>query len=250
MSIVHSAAALIIGTEILSGKVTEENIRPLSRVLRGRGIPLERVLMIPDEKELLIKEIQQLSSQFELVVTSGGIGPTHDDLTVHCAAAALGRKVVRDPQLTELAEEHFGRSLSEGEARLTEVPEGAELMSAPHLKWPALRIENLWLLPGVPQYFQEKLKAIEHHLQGPSAIHSAEILCRSDELSLLGPITELVAAFPGVEIGCYPLFFSEYGKTRLTFDGQDQELIELCLQKARELFAEEILEETSTEAPS
>ncbi|HEY3595406.1 MAG TPA: competence/damage-inducible protein A, partial [Polyangiaceae bacterium] len=160
------AAALVVGNELLSGKVQDENVMALAVTLRGLGVRLERVVMVLDEIETIAREVRALSRDFDIVFTSGGVGPTHDDLTVEAVALALGRKVVPNAAMEAMLRSHYRERCTEGHLRMALVPEGADLAVTRDVTWPTIIVDNVWLLPGVPEIFRMKLAVVRDRLAG------------------------------------------------------------------------------------
>src|SRR5688572_4310363 len=150
---VRTAAALLIGNELLSGKTQEQNLLELARVLRALGIRLERVSMLGDERAALAAEVRALSERHDVVFTSGGVGPTHDDVTVEAVADAFGVECVTHPSLAQLLEQVYGERFADSQSRMALVPRGAELMGSSEVRWPTTVMQNVWLMPGVPELF-------------------------------------------------------------------------------------------------
>src|SRR5688500_13134440 len=156
----RAAAAVIIGNEILTAKVQDENGPLLIRRLRERGIPLLSVAVVADEVDAIVEAVEVAHRRARWIFTSGGIGPTHDDVTVRAVALALGRPVVRLPQMEVLVREHYGEKLSPEAMRLAEAPEGSELIFQPDARYPVLACEDVYMLPGVPQLFRLQLETV------------------------------------------------------------------------------------------
>ncbi|HWP04526.1 MAG TPA: molybdopterin-binding protein [Polyangiaceae bacterium] len=224
--VAESAAALIVGNELLSGKVAEANLVELARALRPLGVRLARASFLPDELELLAGEIRTLSKAHPLLFTSGGVGPTHDDITIEAVAAAFGRNVVEDPTLAELIRRAYGEQVTPAHLRMALVPEGATLAVSPSGAWPTPVFENVWILPGVPEVFREKLDTVRAWVRGPSPFVSRAVYTRLDEARLKGLIDAVVASHPEVEVGSYPRWFEPSYKTKVTFDARDADAVE------------------------
>jgi len=224
--VAESAAALIVGNELLSGKVAEANLVELARALRPLGVRLARASFLPDELELLAGEIRTLSEAHPLLFTSGGVGPTHDDITIEAVAAAFGRNVVEDPTLAELIRRAYGEQVTPAHLRMALVPEGATLAVSPSGAWPTPVFENVWILPGVPEVFREKLDTVRAWVRGPSPFVSRAVYTRLDEARLKGLIDAVVASHPEVEVGSYPRWFEPSYKTKVTFDARDADAVE------------------------
>jgi molybdenum cofactor synthesis domain-containing protein len=218
---VRTAAALLIGNELLSGKTQEQNLLELARLLRALGIRLERVSMLGDERKALAAEVRALSLSHDVVFTSGGVGPTHDDITIEAVADAFGVECVTHPGLAELLQHVYGERFSDSQLRMALVPHGAELMGSSEVRWPTTVMQNVWMMPGVPELFRMKLVIIREHLAGPGPIFSRSLFTRLEEPELKPLLDQTVARHHAVEIGSYPQWFDKEYKTKLTFDGVD-----------------------------
>ncbi len=221
----RTAAALIIGNEILGGKIQESNLRQLAQLLRQLGIDLNRVSIVSDDVATISKEVAALSSSHDFLFTSGGVGPTHDDVTMEGVASAFGVPVVTDPVLEEKLRSHFGDSINENHLCLALVPKGARLLSKAESLWPATVIENVWILPGIPEVFQKKLPIVEEHLGGDLPFLSRAVYTKLDEADLAPMLNEVVRNHPTVDVGSYPTWADKKYSTKLTFDGKDGEAI-------------------------
>jgi len=218
-----TAAILLIGNELLSGKVEDENARFLTRELRALGVALRRIEVVPDVTDEIADSVRTLSPRFDNVFTSGGVGPTHDDVTVKAVAQAFGRKVVQDPTLAKMLRDHYQERLTDGHLQMALVPEGASLHDHPSVRWPTIRIENTWLLPGVPEIFKMKLAAVIEGIRqdGAAQFVSRAVYTKMDEGDLKPLLDSIVDRFPDVSVGSYPKWQNPAYKTMLTFDGRD-----------------------------
>ncbi len=221
-----TAAALVIGNEILSGKVEEANLVVLARMLRPLGIRLRRVVMVEDVIDEIAREVQQLALTYDLVVTSGGVGPTHDDVTVEAVGRAFGAAVVTDPRLEKMIRAHYGERCTPGHLRMALVPDGCSLETTDDVAWPTIRLRNVWLLPGVPEIFQLKLQVlVENFGFAGDAFVTHAVYTKMDEGHLKPLLDTVVAQFPDVEVGSYPKWHHDSYTTKLTFDGQEPERV-------------------------
>ncbi len=239
LATVDTAAFLAIGNELLSGKVVEANLAPLAKTLRALGIQLCSAEVVLDDVPTLASTIFRLSAAHGVVVTSGGVGPTHDDVTIEAVAKAFGRKVVRDPTLVELVRKTFGDKTNEAHLRFADVPEGAELRRAPDVSWPTPVVENVWILPGVPEVFRMKLATLRAWLVGPSPFLSRALVLSSDEVDVKDALDAVVAAHPAVSIGSYPALFNPRYRTRITFDGTEPAALQAALDDLQARLAPE-----------
>jgi molybdenum cofactor synthesis domain-containing protein len=235
-----TAAAVVIGNELLTGKVQEANLIVLARELRALGVRLQRVVMIEDDLPLIAREVRALADAHQWVFTSGGIGPTHDDVTLEAVARAFDMELVRHPQLDALLRAFYGERVTEGHLRMADVPAGTELVTESEgppdvveiagrrTPWPTMLVRNVFVLPGIPQVFQMKIPAIRARLHklGARAFVSRAVLTNMDEGHLKPLLDAVVARFADVEIGSYPAWIGAPYRTKLTFDGRDVAQVE------------------------
>jgi molybdenum cofactor synthesis domain-containing protein len=224
----RTAAALVIGNEVLSGKIQDTNSHDLARLLRSVGVELRRIVTVPDEPAVIVAALDSLRTSVDLVFTSGGIGPTHDDVTIDAIARAFERRTVQHPTLEAALRAHYAERCSADHLRMANVVEGTVLHhgedgAAP---WPVMQVENVFVLPGIPQLFRAQLDLIRHVVRDPDrSFVLACVLCRGDEPSLKAPLDDAVRAFADVSIGSYPRWFDrdEDGySVKITFDGADR----------------------------
>lgn len=233
-TVAESAAALLVGNELLSGKVHEANLVELARTLRALGVSLRRAVMVPDDVEGIAAEIRDLSARHDVVFTSGGVGPTHDDVTIESVARAFGVPVRIEPGMAEMLEHAYGDRFTEHHLRMAQVPEGATLHTTDDERWPTVVMRNVWILPGVPEIFRSKLSVVRAHLTGPVPFLTRAVLTRLDEGHLKPLLDSVVADHPSVDIGSYPKWFDPSYKTKVTFDCRDA----ACLNAAVAAFLE------------
>src|SRR5438046_9121521 len=160
-----TAGIILIGNEILSGKIADVNAAYLCRELRQLGVDVRRISVVPDEVELIAREVTAQSRDFDVVFTSGGVGPTHDDVTIEGVARALGVPVVRHPELVALLERYYRDKLTEAALRMAEIPEGAELITGNGLRFPNVAMRNVYVLPGVPEILRRKFHAMRERFR-------------------------------------------------------------------------------------
>lgn len=226
------AAAVVIGNELLSGKIPDANVQVLARTLRAAGIELSRVVMIPDELELIAAEVRELRGAYDVVFTSGGVGPTHDDVTVDAVAEAFGVAVESVAHLEELLASYYGDRLTPGHLRMARAPVGARLIAGGQLPWPTIVMGNVWVLPGVPQIFAMKMPVVREELAAGPAFVTLEVYTRLDEGTLKPHLDQVVAAHPAILVGSYPTWKHERYRTLVTFDARD----EISVRQARDAF--------------
>ena len=227
-----TAAVLVIGNELLSGKVDETNLGVLARALRGLGVLLRRSVMVQDDIAVISEEVSALRQSHDWLFTSGGVGPTHDDVTIEAVARAFGVAVVSHPALEAMIRRHYGARVTAGHLRMALVPEGAMLETSAEVPWPTVRMHNVWVMPGVPEAFRMKIPVVVARLRGAPAFVSHAVYTKMDEGDLRPLLDRVVAAFPDVEVGSYPKWAEPSYRTKLTFDGLDDTRV----LEAREAF--------------
>ncbi len=234
----RTAAALIIGNELLSGKTEECNLIELARLLRSLGIELRRVVFVLDDRKTIAHEVSALGKSHDFLFTSGGVGPTHDDITLDAVADAFGVDVIPHPDLVALTKEHYGEDLNEGQLRLASVPRGARLLVAKSNRWPALVMANVWILPGIPEVFRMKLPIVREHLGGDTPFISRAVFIKMDEPDLKELLDLVVKEHPDVDVGSYPTWSSDEYRTKITFDGKVADAVDRALQGLLKLLPE------------
>jgi len=221
-----TAAALVIGNEILSGKIEEKNVAELARLLRELGIRLARVVVVPDEVGVIAKEVAELSAAYDWLFTSGGVGPTHDDVTIDGVAKAFGVPVVPAPEMEAMIRAHYRDRCTPNHLRMALVPRGATLEVTDEVRWHTVRIKNVWCLPGVPEVFRMKLAVVKAHVTGAPRFVSVAVFTKMDEGELKPLLDRVVADFPDIDVGSYPKWHDPLYKTKITFDGRDEARVE------------------------
>ncbi len=223
------AAFLVIGNEILTGKVVEENVPFLARELFGLGITLSRIVVCADDEAVIAADVRALGQAHDILFTSGGVGPTHDDVTIPAIARAFDRPLVRDPVLEARIREHFGARTTDGHLRMAEMPQGGELVASEKMSWPVLRVENVWVLPGVPQIFRLKFDLVRDRLARGAPFLTRAIFTRCDEGEIAALLAEVESRVPGVAIGSYPRLSDPEYTVKITVDGRDARAVDTAL---------------------
>jgi len=214
-----TAAAVIVGDEVLSGKVDDLNTPILARALRRAGVALRGVEVVPDEAGPLIAALQRALDRGEHVFTSGGIGPTHDDITVGCVGEAMGRPLARHAEMEAVLRRLYGERFKEAHLRMAELPEGARLWTDGSLRMPVVCVERVYILPGVPSLFREKSEWIARQLS-TDPFYAYEVCCLCGEGTLAPILSQLQAAAPGVSIGSYPRFNDRF-RVKVVIESKD-----------------------------
>jgi molybdenum cofactor synthesis domain-containing protein len=202
-----TAALLVIGDEILSGRTQDKNVAQVALWLNQQGIRLEEVRVVPDVSERIGEAVNELRVKHDYLFTTGGIGPTHDDITVDAIAAAFGVPVVLHPQARAVLEDYYRDrlgGLTEARLRMARTPEGAELIVNPYSGAPGVKMGNVYILAGVPHIAGSMLEALTGKLEGGRPIVSITIGARAAESDVADLLRETEQAHPGVAIGSYP----------------------------------------------
>lgn len=222
-----TAAVIVIGNEILTGKFADENGPYLVRRLRELGVDLGRIVVIPDVIEVIASEVRGASSKFDHVFTSGGVGPTHDDLTFPAIAAAFDRPLERNAALVKVIEERSKGPLTTAAYRMAEVPVGAELWWDGDVLFPLVVMRNVAIFPGVPSLFRLKFEAVAHRFAGvPMACR--RLVTERGEPEIAAPLTEAATRWPSVAIGSYPRFETTPHTVIVTMEGRDPGALDAC----------------------
>jgi molybdenum cofactor synthesis domain-containing protein len=223
-----TAGIILIGNEILSGKIKDENAAYLCRELRALGVDVRRIAVIPDEVALIADEVAAFTKAFDLVFTSGGVGPTHDDVTIEGVARAMTVPVVRHPTLVELLERYYRGKVTEAALRMAEIPEGAELITGGTLRFPTILMRNVYVLPGVPEIFRQKFDAIRERFRD-QPIHLKNVFVRIGEGTLAEYLNRLLESFPLLQVGSYPEFSNPEYQVKVTLESRDRGYLEQAL---------------------
>jgi FAD synthetase len=216
---VATAGIVIIGDEILTGKFADENAAFLIGELRALGVELRRIVVIPDVLEDIAATVPEFAGRFDHVFTSGGVGPTHDDVTMAGIAQGFGTRVVREPALEDRVRAYWGAKLAAPNLRLADIPEGAQLVYGTDQIWPVVAYRNVYILPGVPALFRRKFIDIRDRFRAePMTV--ARVYIDADEGHIAGDLDAVVAAFPAVRIGSYPRFTERDFKVLITLEAR------------------------------
>ena len=224
-----AAALLVIGNEILNGTTQDLNVRQLALGLEEWGIVLREVRMILDERQAIIEAVLFYSKTYQYVFTSGGIGPTHDDITTASIAAAFDLPLHCHEKTLRIMEKRYGSELSEASKRMALIPRGATPIANEVSVTPGFVLRNIYVLAGVPAIFQAMLRSLLAGIEQAPRLHSRTLILATTESSIAEELGRLQARYEEVEIGSYPQLSKE-GKyaVRLSFRGYAEETLEAC----------------------
>jgi len=227
-----NAGLIIIGDEILKGKTPDTNSKYAITKLHDIGISLTRIAVISDNHSDIVDEVRRQVQCCDVVFTSGGLGPTHDDVTIRAVAAALGQRLSLNQDMVRKLTSVYGlkdvHALSESQVKMAMLPELAKLRVPEDEKdaWPILQCENVFILPGVPQFFENKMITITKNFLTPRFVASRKIVLRLEESCIAEQLNRVVHAFPTIAFGSYPFFNNPNFKTVITLEGTDVEELE------------------------
>jgi molybdenum cofactor synthesis domain-containing protein len=222
------AGIILIGNEILSGKITDANAAYLCRELRALGVEVRRIGVVPDEVDLIAAEVAAFSRDFDVVFTSGGVGPTHDDVTIEGVARAMEVPVVRHPALVGMLERYYQSSLNEAHLKMAEVPEGAELLSGETVRFPTILMRNVYVLPGVPEIFRQKFEALRERFRD-QPFHLRQVFVGIGEGALAEHLNAVLHEYPSLMLGSYPEFSNPEYRVKVTLESRDRDYLERAL---------------------
>lgn len=235
-----TAAMLVIGDEILSGRTRDANMHHLAGVLTQAGIDLKEVRVVSDDRDAIISAVRSLSEGFTHVFTSGGIGPTHDDITADCIGAAFGAAVdVRD-DARALLQAHYDRSgqeLNEARLRMARIPDGATLIDNPVSTAPGFKLRNVHVMAGVPSVFQAMVQSVIPTLTGGRPLMSRSVRIMRGEGDIAGPLAEIAAKFSALSIGSYPFQKDGIYGANVVLRGPDADVLDAAEADVRAAFA-------------
>ena len=224
-----TAAAIMIGNEILSGKVTDTNSPFLATELRGLGVALKRVAVIPDELDVIAHEVRSCHETYDVVFTSGGVGPTHDDITMEGIARGLGRKVILHPDIESKLRAFYGDKINRARLKLAEVPEGAELIADVNLNFPTIKVENIYILPGIPEIFRQKFLALKPRFE--TTPYCLKVVYTGvGEGTIAEFLDDTLREFPDLMLGSYPKIGDPDYMVKVTLESKDAAYVERALQ--------------------
>ncbi|WP_209425087.1 molybdopterin-binding protein [Pararhodobacter sp. SW119] len=219
-----TAAMLVIGDEILSGRTRDANMHHLAGELTGRGIRLREVRIVPDEHDRIVEAVIALRAAHDHLFTSGGIGPTHDDITADAVAAALGAKIDVRGDARALLAAHYQRTgleLNAARLRMARIPDGADLIENPVSAAPGFSLENVHVMAGVPAIFQAMLSGLLPRIAGGAPLLSQMLDVGRGEGEIATPLGELAQRFPGLSFGSYPYLRNGAHGTQVVIRGTD-----------------------------
>ena len=237
MKNVTTACLLIIGNEILSGRTQDTNLAYLSNSLNELGVRMVHARVIPDIEDIIISTVNECRAQYDNVFTTGGIGPTHDDITADCIAAAFNTELEYHPEVVELIKRREAPpEVMESRLRMARIPKGATLVENPTGGPPGFQIDNVYVMAGVPMVMQAMVGTLtKERLGGTDPVRSRSIGAYLGESTVANDLSAIQDEHPDVDIGSYPFFREDGYGTNLVIRGTDEAELDVILEKVRQL---------------
>lgn len=235
-----TACIVVIGNEILSGRTQDANINYIAKKLGASGIPVQEVRIIPDVPDVIVKTINEVRAKFTYIFTTGGIGPTHDDITAECIAQAFGVPLEHNAEALAILTEYYkaiGKEFNEARMRMAHAPKGASVLTNPVGKFPGFKIENVHILPGVPQVMQNIFDNLLSSLSGGPPIVMHIVTCDVREGDLAEDLRAIALRYPTIDIGSYPGVRNDQFVTQLICKGSDAEMVATAGREVAEMAA-------------
>ncbi len=236
-----TAAVLLIGDEILSGRTKDKNLGFLADYLTAMGIDLKEARVVSDQEDEIVQAVNALRHRYSYVFTTGGIGPTHDDITADAMAKAFGVPIGHDPKAVEILLAYFkemGREPNEARMRMARIPEGATLIDNPVSMAPGFQIGNVFVMAGVPKIMNAMMDDVAKRLTRGVPMLSRNVEFRGGEGDAARPLAEIQKAFPSVVIGSYPFQAADGFATNLVLRSRDEAALEEAYAAVRRMAKE------------
>jgi len=223
-----TAGILVIGNEILSGKVVDTNSPYLCRELRALGVDVERIVTIPDVVSVIAEHVRMMSQGFDFVLTSGGIGPTHDDLTIEGVAAAFGAPLEHSESILERMRRAMASEPNASQRKMAQIPAGATLLDAGDLWFPLVVVGNVYIFPGIPELLRKKFESARERFRGVPFVLK-RVYVRSMESEIAEDLHAVLKEFPALLLGSYPRIQEETFRVLLTLESRDAGYVQRAL---------------------
>jgi len=236
-----TACLIIIGNEILSGRTQDTNLNFIAKQLVNIGVVFQEVRVIPDVEGTIIGTVNELRNKYDYVFTTGGIGPTHDDITTLSVTKAFGLQLVRSPEVVEKLRHYYegsNRELNEARLKMADFPEGAEFLDNPISTAPGFKIGNVFVMAGIPNVMQAMFGSVKTYLKHGRKILSAEVGAYVGESAIAAPLTALQEKYPDVEMGSYPFVRGEKFGTIIVMRSIDNERLHSAQKEVYKLLQE------------
>jgi molybdenum cofactor synthesis domain-containing protein len=235
-SMPRTAGVLLIGNELLSGRTRDANLPYLAEWLNRRGIQVTEARIVPDEEAVIVAALNEMRRRHDYIFTTGGIGPTHDDITADCIAKAFGVGIDHHPEAVAVLERHYPPGeFTEARRRMARIPLGATLIDNPVSKAPGFQIENVFVLAGIPAVMQAMLESLGHRLVGGAPLESVTVSVFAPESRIADGLRQLQAEMPDILFGSYPFYGAARYGTSLVMRARDRARLEQAADRVRAL---------------
>jgi len=215
-----TAGIMVVGNEILSGKVVDTNSPYMCQELRVLGVDVRRIVVVPDEIAVIASDIIMLARSCDYVFTTGGVGPTHDDVTIEAIAHGLQRPLMIHPEMEALLQRHWAERPLAVRQKMASVPDGAQLLMEPDLPIPVLQVENVYIFPGIPQLFRRKFDSIKERFR-ESPYHLRLVYVNARESDFAHLLDTVLQEFPDLLLGSYPEVANPRYRVKLTLESKE-----------------------------
>ena len=235
-----TAGILLIGDELLSGRTRDVNLATIAKFLEPLGVQVEEARILSDNADVIRETVKDFADRFDYVFTTGGIGPTHDDITADCIAAAFGLGISeREDALDELRKRYAEDELNAARRRMARIPDGASLIDNPVSQAPGFQTRNVFTLAGVPQIMRGMLADISHRIEGGAKVYQITVSASGiGEGDAAAPLAEIESAYPGVSIGSYPWFNDDLRGVNFVARGTDESNLDVVKADIEALVAD------------
>lgn len=231
----YTAGIIIIGNEILSGRTLDQNVQYMGERLSAKGVILSEVVIIPDIESRIIEAAQSYSERFDYVFTTGGIGPTHDDITAESVGKAFGAELMEHPDARARLEAHYeAHELTDARLKMAKVPVGSDLIGNPVSGAPGFRLKNVHVMAGIPKIMQAMFDSILPELAGGDPVLSESVSCFLPESELAGELSDIQRDYPDLDIGSYPFFKDGHHGLSVVIRGTDIGMIQNAAIKVQD----------------
>jgi molybdenum cofactor synthesis domain-containing protein len=228
---VYTACVLVIGNEILSGRTQDENLAYIAKGLAASGVVLQEARVIPDIEAVIIRQVNELRAKYDYVFTTGGIGPTHDDITSECVAKAFGVKWTLHPEAHKIFLSLYKPDdLNEARLRMAHTPEGASLIPNPVSRAPGFQMGNVYVMAGIPRVMQAMFDSVRPTLKGGPPVLSRTVGCDLPEGAIAKGLGAVQARYADIDIGSYPFYRRGSFGTSLVLRGRDPKRLDQAAQ--------------------
>ena len=234
MERIVTACVLIIGNEILSGRTQDANLAHIAQTLNEAGVRVTEARVIPVDEDVIVNTVNEVRQRFDYVFTTGGIGPTHDDITAECIARAFGVPLEMHPEIEAMIRQRPApEDVMNARLRMARVPKGAQLVDNPLAGPPGFQIENVFVMAGIPSVMRGMLSTVGDRLEGGRPVRSRAVTVHLGESQVADDLRAIDAAHPDVDLGSYPFYRNDVYGTSLVMRGTDEAELDAMAEEVR-----------------